>query len=408
MTTPQMMRVRAGWSRWSVVAAAAALLAVPWPPAASADVDDDVEEDPAVQEAQEEAERAREQAGQTQEALERQRETLGAVSAELDDAAASYEDANAHHQRLLDERNGSEKRVRSAVDASDAAREVFADQVAELYRRGPLNLRLSRLVLEAQSPSTALHRMGLLARVSAGSLDRLTGARRVATRTADDARQQEVVTVGTEAATERLRLHSDELALALQTAEQRVAAGRASLEEAEAEIARADAEVETTMEAAQRRIEAERRERIAAERLASRGQRLPAVDGMVCPVGAPHGFSDSWHAPRPGGRKHLGIDMFAMQGMPLYAVTSGTARVSSNRLGGLVIHLDADNGDRYYYAHLSAVSVSSGERVDAGDVIGANGNSGNARSTPPHLHWQYHPGGGQAVNPYPLARELCR
>ncbi|HWB70705.1 MAG TPA: M23 family metallopeptidase, partial [Egibacteraceae bacterium] len=129
----------------------------------------------------------------------------------------------------------------------------------------------------------------------------------------------------------------------------------------------------------------------------------------VCPVGAPNGFIDSWGFPRSGGRRHQGVDIFAAYATPLYAVADGTVqRVFRSRLGGLSIDLVDGRGDRYYYAHLSAAQAVAGQRVRAGDVIGANGDSGNARGSPPHLHWQYHPGGGPPVNPYPLARALCR
>jgi murein DD-endopeptidase MepM/ murein hydrolase activator NlpD len=57
---------------------------------------------------------------------------------------------------------------------------------------------------------------------------------------------------------------------------------------------------------------------------------------------------------------------------------------------------------------MSTRTVVTGQRVHTGDVIGAVGNTGNARSTPPHLHFQYHPGGGGAVNPTPLVTALCR
>jgi peptidoglycan LD-endopeptidase LytH len=402
MSIGEAMGVHSGRVRWMVAAVAVAALA--WAPAAWAAVDDD----PAVREAREQARRARELIEDAERGLERQRETLGAVSADLDRAAAAYEHANAHHQRLLDERGGSQAKVDAAVDASAAAREAFASYVAGMYRQGPLELRLSEFVLAADSHSAALHRVGLFTRMSQGSVRRMAGATRVVALAADDDRQHEVVTVGTEASAATLRLRSDELTVAMQAAEQRVRSGERTLADAEADVVRADREVEAAVETVRRRLEDERIARIAAEELASRGHRLPPVDGKVCPVGAPHGFGDSWHAPRPGGRKHLGVDMFAVHGMPLYAVTEGTVRVSSNRLGGLVVHLDADDGDRYYYAHLSAVSVSSGDRVAAGDIVGANGNTGNARTTPPHLHWQYHPGGGAPVNPYPLARALCR
>jgi murein DD-endopeptidase MepM/ murein hydrolase activator NlpD len=131
-------------------------------------------------------------------------------------------------------------------------------------------------------------------------------------------------------------------------------------------------------------------------------------DGMACPVSTPYQFIDSYGAPRSGGRSHKGVDMFAPHGSPLYAVESGVvARSRSNGLGGLYIWLVGDSGNEYYYAHNSANLVPAGTRVSAGQVVARLGNTGNASGHPSHLHFEVHPGGGSAVNPYPLARQLC-
>lgn len=159
-------------------------------------------------------------------------------------------------------------------------------------------------------------------------------------------------------------------------------------------------------EAARAAEAARRAELVAAAR---RAAPPPSVDGKVCPVGIPNGFIDSWGFPRSGGRRHQGVDIFAPLGTPLFAVADGTVqRLTNNTLGGLSVHLVDDSGDRYYYAHLDAFAVAAGTRVKAGDLIGTVGNTGNARTTPPHLHWQFHPGNGPPVNPYSLAHALCR
>lgn len=131
--------------------------------------------------------------------------------------------------------------------------------------------------------------------------------------------------------------------------------------------------------------------------------------GVACPVGQPHDFSDTWGAPRSGGRTHKGVDIFADTGIPLYAYTDGTVRLGSSQLGGITLWVESDTGDRYYYAHLSAYApgMATGVRVRTGDLVGYNGQTGNARYTPPHLHWEVHPGGGAAVNPTPYARAAC-
>lgn len=135
---------------------------------------------------------------------------------------------------------------------------------------------------------------------------------------------------------------------------------------------------------------------------------VPTAAGAACPVGPPNGFIDSWGFPRSGGRTHEGVDIFAARGTPVYAVEAGVAEASTNTLGGQVVYLHADDGDTYYYAHLDFASVNDGVRIPAGTALGGVGTSGNAAGTPPHLHWEYHPGDGGPVNPYPLAVSLCR
>jgi peptidoglycan LD-endopeptidase LytH len=125
------------------------------------------------------------------------------------------------------------------------------------------------------------------------------------------------------------------------------------------------------------------------------------IDNIVCPmVGSAYG--DSWGAPRSGGRSHQGVDMLAPRGVPIVAVVSGNVSFKQNALGGNAASLSGDNGNRYYYAHFASYEGVS-RYVIQGEVIGYNGDTGNARGTP-HLHFEVHPGGGLAVNPTPTVR----
>jgi murein DD-endopeptidase MepM/ murein hydrolase activator NlpD len=191
---------------------------------------------------------------------------------------------------------------------------------------------------------------------------------------------------------------------------------------ASAEFSQADTDFVAASEALaeQRRREEEERLRREAEQrqrdairaalgAPSQGVPMSITPGVICPVAAPTSFIDSWHFPRSGGRKHEGTDMFAVHRAPLVAVADGVIRLSTSGLGGIVIHLWADHGVDYFYAHLDgyAEGLVNGQRVTRGQLIGYNGDTGNAAGGAPHLHFGMRPGRTTAVNPYPTMRAVC-
>ena len=97
--------------------------------------------------------------------------------------------------------------------------------------------------------------------------------------------------------------------------------------------------------------------------------------------------------------------MIAATGVPIVAVEAGRVEFGTGRLGGLVARHWGASGDYYFYGHFSAFEGSN-RYVSQGEVIGYNGETGNAAT--PHLHFEIHPGGrGVAVNPYPYVRAVC-
>lgn len=145
--------------------------------------------------------------------------------------------------------------------------------------------------------------------------------------------------------------------------------------------------------------------RIANPNLIRIGEKLAVPgSGFRCPVPGSTFFND-WGFPRSGGRFHEGNDMFAPRGTPVHAPVSGILYQINGEVGGIQFRLDGDDGNRYIGTHMDAFGASG--RVAAGEIIGYVGDSGNARGSSPHLHFEILIGRTIPVNPYPTILEAC-
>lgn len=221
---------------------------------------------------------------------------------------------------------------------------------------------------------------------------------------------------------------------------EQLAAEGAAIEAKLIEVREREAELEVRFaaELEAQRIEAERieAERIAAERRAadaaaqadadaSGGDGAPTqpdrsididpndeepspVSGnlgvSICPIQGPVSFTDTWGDARSGGRSHEGVDLLSPAGTPNVAVVSGRIEQDYGDRQGNGVFLYGDNGNTYYYFHLSAYEGSE-RSVSQGEVIGYVGSTGASGAN--HTHFEIHPGGGSAVNPYPYVRQVC-
>lgn len=136
--------------------------------------------------------------------------------------------------------------------------------------------------------------------------------------------------------------------------------------------------------------------------------RMPPPRALPVPVDGvtARRIADTFGAPRGRDRTHAGIDIFAKRGTPVRSVGGGVVvDVRDGGLGGRQVWVLGPARERYYYAHLEGWrdGLVRGEVVDAGTLLGYVGDSGNAKGTPPHLHWGIY-GADGAYDPLPLLR----
>lgn len=335
---------------------------------------------------------------------------LGLVLAALPTAASegSVQDARAERQRIqgrLDvaarDLARSEERaarlesrheeLRASVEVQEAELADIdgrmGDRVREVFKHGT-TVEPMVVFLASEDPDAALDRAGAVRRLVHG----------------DRAEAEEVG-----AARERLRADLERLEELGDELREVLAVQRERAVEIERELASAR-EAEQRLVRQQREREREQaRQRAAATAPSAATSPAPASggSGMTCPIDQPRSFTDTWGDARSGGRSHRGTDLLSPSGTPIRAITSGVWDIRSpGPSAGLWAILRGDDGNQYWYMHLQSHTVPDGARVSAGQQTGTNGDTGNARGTP-HLHFELHPGGGAAVNPYSLLRRVC-
>ena len=341
--------------------------------------------------------------------LERLEEQQSTLQQRLDDATqdlADAEEAEAVAEtrtRRLEEEAAA---LSTTIEQSDAR---TASRLRSVYMTGSLDPLV--VLLGGDGPGDAVER-ALVVELLVNS-DRMNREAAESAQTelaATRQRLEEAAAAAAAAAQQRqdavASLESD-LAELVDTAE-RLEEDRQQLEEE----ARRRAEEEAAAEEARRR--AAQQQQDAADQAAPSAPSAPSAPapapsgGMACPVDSPRSFTDTWGAPRSGGRSHRGTDIIAPRGNPVRAIVSGTwdiQRPGAN--AGLWAILRGDDGDAYWYLHLDSHTVGDGARVSVGQQVGTNGDTGNARGTTPHVHFELHLGGSSPVNPYTTLRRAC-
>ncbi len=308
-----------------------------------------------------------------------------------DAAAARYEEAIGRLEQLG--ADIEDRKARIAAGKQEAAElSVLAERRAVTAYIGRDTLTDGSFLIEGGDPLDEVRRQKLLAR----------------TKEEEDDAVDRLVELNQDLAHEQRQLE-------LQRAEQERAVKQVEEEQAvvQAQLQEAQQAVELLEEQLRREEEAARARELAAAAARDASNRDNGKDytgayvstGIVCPVQGAVSFIDSWGAPRHQGA-HQGVDLMAAAGTPNVAVVSGDVNFKGGGTSGLGAYLHGDDGNLYYYFHLSAYEGGA-RHVSQGEVIGYVGNTGDARYTAPHTHFEIHPGGGAAVNPYPSVAAVC-
>ena len=304
------------------------------------------------------------------------------LKAQLTEAVRRQQAAQARDVKISEDIVKLERQLVSDEKALAGVRTRLSQRARILYTTGIGGSGLE-VMMSAEDADSALERIGLL--------NAATGAEREALAKSRSVRRR------VEATRRRLLLARRESSKALATMR---------AEGARIERLLRSAEASESMEALNARKQALAARR--TKRATRSGGSLRMVGNYACLVGSNHAFTDTWGAPRSGGRRHKGVDVFAPYGSPAYAVTDGRITdIHAGGNGGKMVYLRGDDGNEYFYSHMSSYASKEGDRVRAGEIIAYVGDSGNARGGSPHVHFEVHPGGGAPINPTPFTHRIC-
>jgi peptidoglycan LD-endopeptidase LytH len=314
-----------------------------------------------------------------------------ALQAELEQATAELQAAESVLAEANDQLTFDRRQLAAARRQDAAARAAIGGQAAALYRSG--GLAIADALLD-RDPALVPGRVELATVLATRHAEMITDAQ-----VAGSAYQAVLgrVTRGYE----RAKAIRDRAGRAVQ----RLESGLEEAQRLEARLVRLEQRRQTAAKVAANPAPAPARAGGGGG-----GGSGAVAGGTACILERPYSYVDSWGAPRSGGRTHQGTDVMAPHGARVFAIVDGVVgRESTSANGGIQLYLQGGNGAEYFYAHLSGYAVSAGTRVRAGQLIAYNGQTGNARYTSPHVHFEIHPGGsGSApVNPYPTLKRVC-
>ncbi|MEX0869249.1 MAG: peptidoglycan DD-metalloendopeptidase family protein [Nitriliruptoraceae bacterium] len=304
--------------------------------------------------------------------IEEAERTVDDLSTRLDDATERYENTWAEIESTKVELERLSRRVIQLEQSAREAERLLSERARAVFKQG--STQPFEILLTSGGPQEAVERAAMIATLQLREGTRL-----------EDALASQI---------------------ALEQTRTLLAEREERLDELQADLAVQEAELTAALDQAQARetsLKTMLERQVRIDRGVQQGVYACIFDGAFR-------FRDTWGAPRSGGRRHKGTDVFSSYRAPVYAFTYGTVRrVSFSGLGGLGLYLRGDDGNEYYYAHLDSAAPDgqAGRRVAPGQLIAYNGSTGNASASAPHVHFEVHPGGGAPINPYQWLAAAC-
>jgi peptidoglycan hydrolase CwlO-like protein len=342
-----------------------------------------------------------------QDEIATKQDQLAQIQQQSNELAVRVNEANAELQGIIVKLNETRTRLDRARVAYDARVQLLDDRARAAFIHGGAGSNIDFL-LSADSLADFTDRLEFVDRVAATDADIATAVENLKTQLSQDARNLQRLQAHQQGVLDELRARQAELA-------QRFAEQGALIRDIKAKRE----EAAKTISQLKRR----RRQELAAQfaAAATTSGQVPGGVFATCPVGQPRAFGDDFGAPRYSGgfHLHMGNDILAPMGTPIYAPFDGVASSSPNGLGGLAVWVRGSAGS-VYNAHLSAYGQLGS--VSAGTVIGYVGDSGDAQGGPTHDHFEWHPNAvpsnwpassygysviDGAVNPHPLLEQVC-
>jgi peptidoglycan hydrolase CwlO-like protein len=342
-----------------------------------------------------------------QEEIAAKQDQLEAIQDQSNELAVRVNEANAQLQAIIVRLNETRARLDRARATYDARIELLNDRAREAFISGGAGSSLDFL-LSADSLADFTDRLQFVDQVTSSDADVATQVENLRTQLSQSARELSRLQAHQRAVVDELVARQTELDRKFAEQEALVADIKAKREEA----ARAISE-----------LKRKRRRQLAAQLAAATASAGQVSNGVFknCPVGQPRAFGDDFGAPRYAGgfHLHMGNDILAPNGTPIYAPFDGFAYSSPNGLGGQAVWVRGSAGS-VYNAHLSSYGTLG--NVSAGTVIGYVGTSGDAQGGPAHDHFEWHPNAlpsdwpassygysviDDAANPHPLLEAVC-